>query len=118
MKGVLALMTLTEELAQERSEAEFSVELVGDRIERLGRALSSLLARVIRLACDPTEQVLELEAGARDFHAVLRGGSARKEVLAAVSVCVRGEGRTRMGREARWPLEPVCLPGGSTTRAN
>jgi hypothetical protein len=29
----------------------------------------------------------------------------------------RGEGRTRMGREARWPLEPVCLPGGSTTRA-
>lgn len=23
----------------------------------------------------------------------------------------RGEGRTRMGREARWPLEPVCLPG-------
>jgi hypothetical protein len=29
----------------------------------------------------------------------------------------RGEGRTRMGREARWPLEPVCLPGGFTTRA-
>lgn len=29
----------------------------------------------------------------------------------------RGEGRTRMGREARWPLEPVCLPGNSTTRA-
>lgn len=29
----------------------------------------------------------------------------------------RGEGRTRMGREDRWPLEPVCLPGGSTTRA-
>ena len=75
MKGVLAA---------ERSEAEFSVELVGDRIERLGRTLSSLLARVVRLACDPTEQVLELEAGARDLHAVLRGRSPRKEVDMAV----------------------------------